>query len=326
MEQGWERRTRLPPLEREALEHALRRAGWQRPLESVSVLGGGLVNLNAALQVGAPRELVVLRLYLRDADACAKEEALLKHVARDVPAPAPLARGTLALQIDGAVAERPWLLLTHVAGRRLADLLPALDEPALSRAGAGIGAALARLHALRSADLGFLDASLAVPAPMGGLRDVWSGYLRELLFAGRAGPKLGSARRDRLAAYVTDQVEALAPLEGTYALLHADCKPTNVLVLDDGSLSGLLDWEFAWSGPPLFDLGQMLRWPLPAAYEEALIEDYARGGGTLPPGWRHMAQLLDLMNLVGFLDQEAARPQQTRDVLALLEEVSPRPR
>ena len=86
-----------------------------------------------------------------------------------------------------------------------------------------------------------------------------------------------------------------------------------------GALTGFLDWEFAWSGPPLFDLGQKLRVPVPAAYERALLDGYRAAGGVLADGWRHAARQLDLMNLVGFLAQDGERAQQTRDVLALID-------
>lgn len=38
-------------------------------------------------------------------------------------------------------------------------------------------------------------------------------------------------------------------------LVHGDIQPTNLLIGDDGRVSGVLDWEAAKSGPPAFDFG-----------------------------------------------------------------------
>jgi hypothetical protein len=78
----------------------------------------------------------------------------------------------------------------------------------------------------------------------------------------------------------------------------------------------ILDWEFAWAGPALFDVGMMLRWRPPEPFirglELGLRED---PGASLPPDWRRLAELLDLFNLVGFLDHEGDRGRRDRDVL-----------
>ncbi len=317
MERQWERRSALPPLPLAAVAGALRSADVAGSVTEVEVLEGGLVNLNARVLMEAPRMQAVFRVYVRERDAAAKEAALLERVAGVVPAPRVLARGDIVLGETGD--ERPWLLLEHIDGRALEDAFSSLDDRGLERAGRDVGTVLARLHTQRTGALGFLDEQLGVPEPMGSLQDTWRGYLTEMLTEGRAGTRLGGARRDELLAYVDENVAQLAALEDRWCLLHADCKPVNVFVADDGALEGLIDWEFAWSGPALFDLGQMLRVPVPAAYEAGLVAGYMGAGGELPEAWRHKARLLDLMNLIGFLDQEGERPTQQADIRRLLE-------
>jgi len=319
MERDWEKRYATPHISIERIVELLREAGCERPVRACDDLGGGCVNLNMHLRLGAPEEDVVLRFYLRDAAAAAKEAALLTHLADVVPVPRVLRAGTCALEIEGETRPTPWLLLSWIPGRCLDARWDDRTPAAHARAGEELGGALGRLHAAQQTHLGFLDAALEVPTPMGGLRDVWRGYLRDMIASERARVRLGASRRRRLEAFVRDQEQALMPLEGHYSLLHADCKPTNVFVDEAGAVTGLIDWEFAWSGPPLFDLGQMLRWPVPAAFEETLLAGYAAAGGCLAEGWRTCARLLDLMNLVGFLEMQGERPMQIRDVLGLID-------
>ncbi len=280
---------------------------------------GGLVNLNLRVRLGDPEEEAVLRVYLRDAQAAPKEAAVLRRLEGRVPVARVLGSGSMGLTVHGAMGQASWLLLSLVPGQALSTCIDTLDEAALTRVGAEVGTALADLHTESFPNLGFLDGSLAVSSPMGSLCEVWGGYLGQMLQGERARGRLGGDRQARLVAFVGCHATTLAPLEGRCTLLHADCKPTNVFVRPDGELAGLLDWEFAWSGPALFDLGQLLRYDMPAAFEDALLPAYTAAGGDLPEDWRLQARLLDLMNLVGFLDMEAERPKQVSDVLDLID-------
>ncbi|MDF1702702.1 MAG: aminoglycoside phosphotransferase family protein [Planctomycetota bacterium] len=316
-ERGWERRIDLPTLP-EALVRATVSAHVPGAVTSLEALPDGKVNAHVRVHLDDGSS-VVLRIYLREPEVAAKEAALLTHFQGALPVPAILGRGTCALP-DGA---RPYLLLAWVPGTTLDHLFPVLDAQGLRRAGRETGAAMACVHAVRRPQLGFLDATLQVPEPMGVLPDVWAGYLGELMAKPVVAARLGPERLATCAQLLEEGRERLAAVDGVFSLLHADCKPVNVRARRTGEVTGLLDWEFAWSGPPLFDWGQMLRWPLPQAFEQGLIEGYERAGGGRPldGAGRRTAALLDVMNLVAFLDtpREDERERAARDALALLD-------
>ena len=228
--------------------------------------------------------------------------------------------------LDAALSARPpHLLLSLVPGLPLTDLLREGSDDAHARAGRQLGRVLARIHDHAYAEMGFLSGALHVLEPMGGLAETLHGFLQSTLFGGRAGQRLGGSLRQRLWQHAEQHTGRLAQLEGRYCLQHADFKPTNVRVAADGTLTGLIDWEFAWAGPPLADLGQMFRHPLPKPYADALLRAYVEAGGELPRDWRICAGLLDLFNLITFLDTPEERPTVFRDVRGLIE-VMLRPR
>jgi hypothetical protein len=70
-------------------------------------------------------------------------------------------------------------------------------------------------------------------------------------------------------------------------------------------VEAVLDWEFAFSGPPLADVGNMLRRQerMPAVFVDSFSAGFHAGGGALPPGWRSIAAALDAMALLDFLDR-----------------------
>jgi aminoglycoside phosphotransferase (APT) family kinase protein len=47
------------------------------------------------------------------------------------------------------------------------------------------------------------------------------------------------------------------PRSGDFSVVHGDCKINNMLFVD-GRISAVLDWEFAYNGDPLSDLGYLL--------------------------------------------------------------------
>ncbi len=64
-------------------------------------------------------------------------------------------------------------------------------------------------------------------------------------------------------------------------------------------MAAVLDWEFAFSGSPLADVGHFLRYerqsrPLAEPY---FSEGYLSAGGRLPDRWRRLARITDLIAL-----------------------------
>ncbi len=67
--------------------------------------------------------------------------------------------------------------------------------------------------------------------------------------------------------------------------MHSDFNPKNVLAVRAGgrwSVSAVLDWEFAFSGSPLHDIGNMLRFEQPPGFAAGFADGFRDGGGDLP--------------------------------------------
>ncbi len=148
-------------------------------------------------------------------------------------------------------------------------------------------------------------------------------YLREMLIEGRAGRRLGAPLTERLLAVIEACADELAPLEGQSALIHADYKDGNILVARDADgwrVTAVLDWEFAFAGASIFDLGSLLRREatLPPGFAAACVAAYRAHGGFAPPGWRRMTLLMDLINLCDFLNRKTMRATMCDDLTSLV--------
>ena len=111
-------------------------------------------------------------------------------------------------------------------------------------------------------------------------------------------------------------------------LVHGDFDPANILVTkceDSWQLSGVLDWEFAFSGSNLWDVANMLRYAhhMPLAYEQAFVTGLEHGGVTLPENWHISVHLLNLIALLDLLARTnpTESPKRCVDIQTLLEHI-----
>lgn len=76
-------------------------------------------------------------------------------------------------------------------------------------------------------------------------------------------------------------LDNLALAGETRSLVHGDLRFHNVLI-DDGEVSAILDWEIAAIGHPAFDLGYVYRHIIQLGSWQAFLDAYAEAGGEVP--------------------------------------------
>lgn len=122
-------------------------------------------------------------------------------------------------------------------------------------------------------EVGFLGADLKVDSPLPSARGYVAATLEEL-----GDPWI--RRADEVVALLVqldEDVSSTVPV-----LNHGDFKPANLFLDSNGRLV-VLDWEFAFSGPHLFDLGQLFRWGASKAFRDGFTGAYPEGRRGLGP-------------------------------------------
>ena len=202
-----------------------------------------------------------------------------------------------------------------VAARRLTD-------PEIADVGRAVGAALAGIHAVTFAQTGFLDAALHVAEPVSAGGEGLVQFLRLCLVDGRGAQRIESGLVESLIAFAGREGRILDEWTGDPCLVHADFGGSNILVRRASArweVASILDWEFAFSGTPFFDFGNLLRPPLgdKPGFEAAVVAGYRDAGGKLPDHWRRMSLLVDLFNWAYFLNRPHATATMIDDARAL---------
>ncbi|MFF5297502.1 phosphotransferase family protein [Paractinoplanes globisporus] len=258
-------------------------------------LTGGYSNHNIQLTTDDGAQFV-LRRYL-GANACAVESALARKLTGVVPVPE-----VIAADETGKTAGEPVLLSAFVPGEQVGAVLTPATAPDLGRE---VGATLAAIGSVTFDAPGFFADAGLQPGPPGaepiaGLDAFVDRCLRE----GNAAGHLTDDEQRALRRYAEEATPGLAALAGSRHLVHSDYNPKNLLAArrgDGWSLVAVLDWEYAFSSSPLFDVGNMLRFPRPAGFEGAFLDGFRAAGGELPPDWRQLSQAIDLYALADFL-------------------------
>ena len=95
---------------------------------------------------------------------------------------------------------------------------------------------------------------------------------------------------------------------------------TNILV-NNNTISGILDWEFCMSGHPIADVAQFFRYDDYFEHNQIKIfrDEYNKYSSyKLQDDWYELAKLRDLVNLIQLLDKDGYRPNKDKDIINLI--------
>lgn len=283
-------------------------------IKRLSRLGGGAIQENWALDVERGREPLawVLRTDASSGVAVSRgkvEEFKILQVVRaaGVTVPEPI-----ALCADRSVLGKPFYVMTRHPGEARGRVL--VRDPAIDRWGPPLAdrlaLELATLHRLE-APVAALDFIELADHPARARVAEYRGHLAAM------------AVENPVLTLALDVLEVLAPATAVPVLIHADFRLGNVLV-DEGRLSAVLDWEFAAYGDPLEDLGWFLgrfwrfgRWHQDAgalSSKQRFVEAYESASGARVDGealvyW----QLMGTVRWAVIALQQAARHYVDRE-------------
>ena len=268
---------------------------------SLTPLGGGWSGQTFLGEVAGER--VVVRIYPADDPrglAAPEVDAAVMHLVRGlVPVPE-------VVDVRRGDGQAPGILLTRWLPATPGDrALAGLDADGRARMGAAMGRVAATLAGMPTPHAGsFVDAGLRAEPFQADLGE-WVSEHEPRLLEWDAGALAGL--RD-----LADRAQDLLEQVDRTCLVHSDLNPKNVLVGAGGEVVAVLDWEFAHSGHPYTDLGNVLRFERDPAYVDAALASYvALRGGTASEAL-DLARAADLWALVDLAARDTRNPVADR--------------
>lgn len=286
-------------------------------IAAMTLLPGGCANTNYKILFESHVPLVV-RVYTREASSLTRERDIHRLVHDKIPT----ARFLFADESQGQIPY-PFAIFSYVEGLLLRDLIFKGDEQAISTCCFEAGRHLATLSTFTFHEGGFFEMDLRV-RPFN-KKEAYLNFALSLLKSSTVKRDLGHKLLERVHAIITGVGHKYLPSNGLATLTHGDYDPSNIKVTNtNGSwhISGILDWEFAFSGTYYLDIGQMVRYShkLQPNYEESFIAGIRAGGLKLAPTWKRFAKIMDLLCLLQLVQSnpKSRRPLLNSDVTGLI--------
>ena len=310
----WEKANESHILAANVAENMAAIAYPSKRLISQKVISGGCANLNIKIQLEGDLEPLLLRIYLRDQEAAWREKSIATLLQSTVPVPQ-------VLQVCDYKNYR-FGLTEFIPGITLRDLLLSDIPHDVGTIMHQIGIILAKIAAPQFPAAGFFDKDLHVINKLA--QDDYLKYAKECLQHNIVQHQLGTASIVKINV-ILDRYAHLLPDGEEKQLVHADFDPANILVdriEDTWQITGILDWEFSFSGSVLYDIANMLRYKhkVPAIFEQEFLNGLTQGGINLTENWTIIVEILNLVSLLDCLTRSDPEkmPKRCADIHSLI--------
>lgn len=311
---NWEKANENHQVPSDVIDEMVDLAFPGKTLFSSETISGGCANLNVKIKLQDKDQFFILRIYLRDKEAAQRELQLAKLLEYSVPVP--------KIYYVGDYKEYRFSVVEFMNGLTLRELLLSKKPHDVGSIMRQTGRTLAIISKHKFPKAGFFDRDLKV------IENVSSeSYLRfskQCLNNQLVAKELGPDLSEKVNFYL-DKYAHLFPDDSQKHLVHADFDPANILVdIRDKTweITGVLDWEFSFSGSTLCDVANMLRYAhhMPPVFEKAFLEGLNEGGVKYEGSWRISVHLLNLLSLLDCLvrSDPTNKPKQCADICQLI--------
>ena len=314
---NWEKSDSQHQLKSAVVEKMVQLAYPDNKLISQQVIGGGCANLNVKIQLEHSNNPLILRIYLRDKTSAEREQKLGLLLKQNLLVP--------ATHFIGDYKDYHFAITEFMPGITLRDLLLSNTPHDMAAIMFEVGKVLSEITQHTFPMAGFFDKDLNVIDPI--TNDDFNTFAIDCLKDKIVISQIDANTISKI-SYNLNKYSNLFPDENDKHLVHADFDPANILVDNvegEWKITGILDWEFAFSGSVLCDVANMLRYAhhMPAEYEEAFLGGLKSSGIALPANWRISVHMLNMLSLLDCLKRSDPknRPNQCADICALINHI-----
>jgi aminoglycoside phosphotransferase (APT) family kinase protein len=280
----------------------------QKTVEDIEIFTGGKRTTNYKIRLKESEQKFVLRIYPENDRSWHKEFILQNTLKNYLPVPE-----MYYLNEDKLIIDKPFSIVQFLDGITLEKYLAGNNCISESLA-QKIGEILAIIH--QKEFEGLLEEN---SQHTDGLPLILSWY--DYLLNNRAVERLGTREINKLKKFIQENNELLGRMAQNFVFSHGDFRPANIMV-KDGRLIGIIDWEGALSAPDYFDIGQFTRYKehMSDKAKNRFISAYNQNTRRPVGGdWEKLSKLMDLVNILCFLDNEEEKPNLFSDMKILLE-------
>ncbi len=313
----WEKADSQHSISNAIIEDMLLKAYPDRAIKSYHMISGGCINLNIYVEFKGNYQPCVLRVYLRDKKAAYREQKIGILLRDQLPVP--------EIFYIRKYDEYCFAIVSFLPGIPMRDLLLGDQAFDLKSLMYDASICLSKIIQYKFPAAGFFDEDLNVDK----LIDR-AGYIQFGKMCVKDKQVIAILSDEQLSQVTLcfERYGEYYPDKNEKNLVHADFDPSNILVNQiegEWKISGILDWEFSFSGSFLCDVGNMLRYAhlMDPVYEQSFLEGLKASGIVLKKDWRITIYMMNILSLLDCLTRSdlKKRPNQCRDIGELIDHI-----
>lgn len=310
MDNSWERVKNFIEIDKNTADMLIKCFDPRKNVEYIEAFSGGRSTTNYRVKTRESEKEFVLRLYPKEDKRCCKEYAIYERMKGSVPIPE-----IYYVNDEKTIVDNDFAVIEYIEGMTLSEYI--YDNNGFPGALAQeIGETLAYIHKKKFEKEGFLDENLNITE---GLPPISLWY--DFFLNNRAGERLGADIRSRIYRVLRKNDDLLGLMTKNFVFSHGDFRPSNIMV-KDGKLAGIFDWENALSAPDYFDIGQFIRYEeqISEQNEKSFIYGYNKiSENPVHENWKKISKLMDLANILSLLNNEEEKQNLFMDMKNLIQ-------
>jgi aminoglycoside phosphotransferase (APT) family kinase protein len=268
----------------------------QKDVESIELFTSGRSTTNYKIKLKNSDKIFVLRIYPKSDKSWHKEFTIQNMFKNCFPIPE-----MYYFNEDRMIINYPFSIVQYVNGITLDKYITQENKCIPESLVQNIGEILAFIHQKNFEKEGFLDENLNITD---GLPPILLWY--DYFLSNRAGSRLGSNITSRISKLLYENQSYLEQMTSRFVFSHGDFRFENMIV-KNGKLTGIIDWEGALSAPIYLDIGQFFRYEelTTKKVKNSFIYGYKKNDAfDIVENWDKLSKLMDLANLLCLLDNE----------------------
>jgi aminoglycoside phosphotransferase (APT) family kinase protein len=250
------------------------------------------------------------------------EADLLDYVSREAPeVPVPKILWRTRGHLPGGLGA---FAMIYIDGEPLAKIEDSLSRADCRHICEQLALTAAQMHEIRFAQCGLLGPGPRVTEPFASYVAGTVGFFDSCLDNPHLQRRVGADRWKRLRHCLIHRPDLHQP-SWTHQLCHSDFNQKNLLIQRNPNgryqIAAVLDWEFAFSGSSVIDIGNLLRFEheSPAVESAWFADAYRAAGGHLDNAWREQSLFADLLAQCAFLINTEELPNTCKTAIGVID-------
>ncbi|KKR78593.1 MAG: hypothetical protein UU24_C0031G0008 [Candidatus Nomurabacteria bacterium GW2011_GWA2_40_9] len=265
-------------------ETAIRKVFPNSRISAIKRFKKGLVNESYSVSISSPKKELVLRIYPKEGWKVEKEAYLYNLIKEKTNVPVP---AVYNIDTSKSIINKPYALLSKIEGKELP-----LSKTLVKEA----GSCLAKLHSIKFGSFGWIINNQIKPK-----FKTWPGFILYDLNYKIKRTKMPGQLAAKIKKYVKIN-QFLLNIKTKPCLLHKDYHKSHILV-KDGRISGIIDFEWSIAGHNEMDIVKSLLWMFNRNKElEKIFLDGYKKYGAISDKFNERRRLYELITYLSALN------------------------